>query len=270
MPFAAGLRDSLQLRETRAPSEFEEGHSLEKVLERHLLTVEEMAHSQVITSILLLSPDGKRLSHGAAPSLPRSYMAAIDGTEIGPSVGSCGTAAYLDRPVYVTDIATDPLWEHYRHLALPHGLRSCWSTPIRDPVGSIIGTFAIYHRTVGSPTLDEIEAIDLITDHVAAVIILARGDQDLDGQSRESGKPRLKLVHGADGDSASGSHPFDRLLLHIAALESKAADLDRCGADAGSTDEGQALRAAAEDCRQLASAIRLRIDQHNLAKPSAP
>ena len=97
------------------------GDSLEDVLNRHLLTVEKMSDIEIMTSILLLSPDGKRLTHGAAPSLPGPYVEAIDGSEIGPVAGSCGTAAYLGRPVYVTDIATDPLWAAYRDLALPHG-----------------------------------------------------------------------------------------------------------------------------------------------------
>ena len=44
-------------------------------------------------------PDGKHLRHGAAPSLPPPYTAAIDGAEIGPCAGSCGTAAYLGEPV---------------------------------------------------------------------------------------------------------------------------------------------------------------------------
>ncbi len=269
MAFAAGLRDSLRMRESRVPSELEEGHGLEKVLDRHLLTVEQLADTQMITSVLLVSPDGKRLSHGAGPNLPRSYMAAIDGTEIGPRVGSCGTAAYLDRPVYVTDIATDPLWDDFRQLALPHGLRSCWSTPIHDPAGSIIGTFAIYHRTAGAPTSDEIEAIELITRHVAAAIILSRGAEDLEDPVRTAGG-RSTAVDGADTEATFADYPFDRLLLHVETLESKAVDLDRCADDAGLTDVSRGLRDAAEDCRRLASAIRHQIDQHSARKPSAP
>src|SRR6476469_4566448 len=156
MPFAPGLRNSLRARAQSAPSELANGEGLERVLSRHLLAVEEMADSGLLTSVLLLDSDGKRLWHGAAPNLPPSYCSAIDGSEIGPSAGSCGTAAYLGRPVYVSDIATDPLWADYRHFALPHGFQSCWSTPIREPSGSVIGTFATYHRTVGGPTPEEI------------------------------------------------------------------------------------------------------------------
>src|SRR4051794_17528844 len=114
MSFAAGLRHALHLRQTDVVSELSRGDSLEDVLNRHLLTVEEMSDSEILTSVLLLSSDGKRLTHGAAPSLPQAYLDVINGSEIGPSAGSCGTAAYLERPVYVTDIATDPLWAAYR------------------------------------------------------------------------------------------------------------------------------------------------------------
>ena len=74
--------------------------------------------------------DGKHLRHGAAPSLPQPYMEAIDGAEIGPCAGSCGTAAFTAAPVFVSDIAEDPLWADFKDVALPHGLRACWSIPI--------------------------------------------------------------------------------------------------------------------------------------------
>ena len=160
MPFAAGLRQALDLRRSDVVSELRRGDSLEDVLNRHLLTVEGMSDREILTSVLLLSSDGKRLTHGAAPSLPQSYREAIDGAEIGPSAGSCGTAAYLGRPVYVTDIATDPLWAAYKDLALPHGLRSCWSTPVRHADGDVMGTFAIYNRNLSGPTRDVVAEAD--------------------------------------------------------------------------------------------------------------
>jgi GAF domain-containing protein len=179
MSFAAGLRNALDLRQSDVVSELKRGESLEAILDRHLLAVEDMSDDEILTSILLLSPDGKHLTHGAAPSLPMSYRQAIDGAEIGPKAGSCGTAAYLGRPVYVTDIASDPLWEDFRDLALPHGLRSCWSTPIRHSDGSVMGTFAIYHRSLSGPTRDELAAIDIITDKVAEVITSARSPKTI-------------------------------------------------------------------------------------------
>jgi GAF domain-containing protein len=174
MSFAAGLRQALDLRQTDVVSELRHGDSLEEILSKHLLTVERMSDREIFTSVLLLSVDGKYLTTGAAPSLPASYCEAINGLAIGPAAGSCGTAAFSGRPVYVTDIANDPLWAPYKELALPHGLRSCWSTPIRNTDGKILGTFAIYNRTLSGPTREELHAIDLITENVAKAIIEAR------------------------------------------------------------------------------------------------
>lgn len=174
MPFAAGLQESLQSRALEVPSELTRGDSLESVLSRHLLAVEEKFEGDLITSILLLSEDGKRLFHGAGPTLPETYRETINGSEIGPYAGSCGTAAYLGRPVYVHDIEADPLWAAYRQLALAHGLRSCWSTPIRSREGAVLGTFATYHRKSLTPTDGEIEAIAMITDLVADAITRTR------------------------------------------------------------------------------------------------
>jgi len=174
MSFASGLRQLLALRQTDVVSELRRGDTMENILDKHLLTVERASDDEILTSILLLSPDGKHLTHGAAPSLPQPYLDAINGSEIGPSAGSCGTAAFSGQPVYVSDIATDPRWTAYKHLALPHGLRSCWSTPIRRSDGGVMGTFAIYSRSIGEPTRDELKLIDFITGNVAKTITWAR------------------------------------------------------------------------------------------------
>ena len=123
-----------------------------------------------LSSILLLDTNANRLRHGAAPGLPISYTEAIDGLVIGPSVGSCGTAAYRAAPVVVSDIATDPLWADYRDLALANGLRACWSTPILSSAGGVLGTFAVYYREPRKPTLQEQNAMEQVT-HLASIAI---------------------------------------------------------------------------------------------------
>jgi PAS domain S-box-containing protein len=130
----------------------------------------EQLSGNVLVSILLVSHDGKRLRHGAAPSLPQSYTAAIDGALIGPRAGSCGTAVYRREPVIVSDISTEPLWENFRDLALSHGLRACWSTPIFSTAREVIGTFALYSREPGDPTAEQRNIIEQMT-HLAAVAI---------------------------------------------------------------------------------------------------
>src|SRR5262249_15340846 len=123
-----------------------------------------------IASILLISADGKRVGHGAAPHLPAEYNRAIDGAAIGEREGSCGTAATLRRPVIVTDIETDPLWEKYRDLARRYGLRACGSTPILSRDARVLGTFALYYRNPSSPTQDDLDLIGRAV-HVAGIAI---------------------------------------------------------------------------------------------------
>jgi PAS domain S-box-containing protein len=130
-------------------------------------------------SILLLDPDGIHVRHGAAPSLPQSFIRAIDGQPIGANAGSCGTAAFRREPVVVEDIATDPLWKDYRTGALAHGLRACWSTPIFDGQRNVLGTFALYFRTPGRPTGRHRRLVDLSTHTAAIAIVKHRETQAL-------------------------------------------------------------------------------------------
>ena len=143
---------------------------LERTLGDLIKIVESTSQTEVLGSILLLDLDGKHLRHGAAPSLPRQYMEAIDGSEIGPCAGSCGTAAYSATPVFVSDIAKDPLWAEYKKVALPHGLRACWSIPILTRGRKVLGTFAMYHREPREPTVRDLALVDLITQTAALVI----------------------------------------------------------------------------------------------------
>lgn len=150
------------------------GAPLEQTLGALVEIIEDLSRTNVLGSILLLDKAGKHLTHGAAPSLPPAYCEAIEGVEIGPSVGSCGTAAYCGYIVMVGDIANDPLWIDYRDLALEHGLRACWSLPIRSSSGAILGTFALYHRETRSPSIIDRQIVDRLSKTAAEVIELAR------------------------------------------------------------------------------------------------
>jgi len=132
-----------------------------------------------LCSILLVDAEGRHLREGASPSLPAAFSAVVDGAEIGPSTGSCGTAAFRSEQVIVEDIATDPLWANYREVALSHGLVSCWSTPFFGPDRAVLGTFAVYSRTRRRPTERELALVDQAT-HLAAICVMRhRGEQAL-------------------------------------------------------------------------------------------
>ena len=155
------------------------GTALTEVLDAVARFIEAHAEGTVLASILLLDRDGAHLRHGAAPSLPETYTAAIDGVAIGPSVGSCGTAAYHGRKVVVVDIATDPLWAEFAELADAHGLRACWSAPILASDGEVLGTFAIYRREPHQPTASEFELVELATHLAGIAIEHARTEEDI-------------------------------------------------------------------------------------------
>ncbi|MET3805693.1 diguanylate cyclase (GGDEF)-like protein [Nakamurella sp. UYEF19] len=155
LPYVAGQLDLERAVASATSSSMDlilGGADLGQVLNSLAIAVE-TAFEGTQCSLLLL--DGRQLRHGAAPSLPAAYRTAIDGVTIGPSVGSCGTAAFTGQTVIVGDIATDPRWDDYRDVALPFGLRACWSVPIPGALGQVLGTFALYYGAPREPTDEE-------------------------------------------------------------------------------------------------------------------
>lgn len=132
----------------------------------------------MLCSVLLLDAERQHLLHGAAPSLPEDYTDAIHGISIGAGVGSCGTAAATGAPCYVEDIASHPNWAAFRALAYDtHGLRACWSTPIRAYDGAVVATFAMYYRSPRLPTLAERKLIDF-SSHLVTIAINRHRDRE--------------------------------------------------------------------------------------------
>src|SRR5499426_2947657 len=68
--------EALLAGEKRLLEMIAKGHALSMILEALCRLVEDLAPG-TLSSILLLDPDGTRLSHGAAPSLAPSYVDAI-------------------------------------------------------------------------------------------------------------------------------------------------------------------------------------------------
>ena len=127
---------------------------LSEILSSLVLLIEGQA-PEMLCSVLLISDDGNHVKHVVAPSLPEHYIKAIDGSPIGPKHGSCGTAMFRGKPVIVSDIFADPLWEDYRGYAAAAGVHACWSTPILSSKGKVLGSFAMYYREPRTPTGDE-------------------------------------------------------------------------------------------------------------------
>ncbi|HEY1242021.1 MAG TPA: ATP-binding protein [Bryobacteraceae bacterium] len=169
------------------------GASMHEVLDTLTAAIEGMA-AKCFCSILLLDEDKRHLRTGAGGSLPAEYMRLVDGLEIGPDVGSCGSAAFRNQTVIVSDIATDYRWAGAKELPLGFGLRACWSVPIRDSKDRVLGTFAMYHRVPATPEPHDLSIVEAGAYLAGNVIERLTADRKL----REAVE-RLRLAEEAAG-----------------------------------------------------------------------
>lgn len=191
--------------ETRVLERIAAGASRNEVLAEIVMGLEQLVPGS-LASILTLS--GDRLHLAAAPSLPGDYNAAIEGLDIGPEVGSCGSAAFHGQNIVVTDIETDPRWAAFRSLAARHGLRACWSIPFKDAGGKVLGTLATYYRTPRAPQPIELQLaeragalVGIVLDREYRREALRRSEELLSSLNRNVKEglfrlsPDLKLVY---------------------------------------------------------------------------
>jgi GAF domain-containing protein len=158
--------ESLLSAEKRTLFMIANGMSLPEVLDSLCRAID--AHAPgVISTVLLMDPDGKRLWPGAGPRFPADLIPAISPWPIGPNSGSCGTAAFLKQRVIISDVTTDPRFQDdYRTLAASHGLRASWSEPLISKDGTVLGTFAIYYAEPRIPDKTDLELIEAAS-HIA-------------------------------------------------------------------------------------------------------
>jgi diguanylate cyclase (GGDEF)-like protein len=182
------------------------GEPLAATTERLCVEVEKILPG-IVCSVLKVDRDG--LLHPlAAASLSPDYSARLDGLAIGPNVGSCGTAAYLRTPIIVTDIETDPRWALYKSLVLSLGFKACWSVPICDGAGAVVGTFAFYYRDKRGPTAIEHEVVGTCV-HLCA-IALERHEHALERERLASTDALTGLSNWACFSRTLSQLPCDR------------------------------------------------------------
>jgi len=156
-----------------------------------LTIIAQLVESQgagTLCTIWLPQDDGKQLFCAAAPSLP-GFIAEAGSMAIGPKGGSCGTAVYRKEPVYVSDILTDPVWDHYRDRLLPFGIRAVWSRPLFTNEGRVLGTFAIHYREVRNPDAVDLQLIESAS-HIAGIAI----DRHQNEEKLRHERDRLRLL----------------------------------------------------------------------------
>ncbi len=163
--------ESLLAGEKRLLEMVAKGSSLTAVLEAVCGLVEGAA-SGCTCSVVLVDPSGTRLGHGAAPSLPGSFLASIVGRPVNADSGPCAMAAYLNEQVIAADLASETRWAAYGWcpMAMAHGLQACWSTPISSAAGKVLGAFALYYDEPTAPTPIHQSLIERFT-HIAGIAI---------------------------------------------------------------------------------------------------
>ncbi len=160
------------------------GAPLNDILRSVALLIE--AHSEgAVCSIFLLDEDGQHLRYAAAPKMSDEYRVATDGVSIGPHVGSCGAAAYLRQPVFVSDVLSHPHFANFKDLIVRTGMRASWSSPIMSHDGRVLGTFGMFYREVREPGPTEIQLIDYASRIAGIAIEQKRAEERLRQDERE-------------------------------------------------------------------------------------
>ena len=157
----------------------------------------------------MLELDKDTLLHGGAPSLPQEYCDAVHGLKYGPEVGSCGTSTYTGKQVLVEDIESDPKWADLKAYALPHGLRSCWSEPIKAPSGRVLGAFGMYYNHPGLP--NDQESADLKSAARLTGIVM----------ERDYSQKRIRQLAYTDELTGLGSRAYFYQSLEVLIKKSK-------------------------------------------------
>src|SRR5579863_7585014 len=203
--------ESLLAAEKRTLEMIAAGDRLADILENLCDTIDAGA-SNVISTVMLMDADGVYLRPAAGRRIPKGWVEAIGSLAINPSTGSCGTAASLKQRVMVSDVATDPLWEDYRDIALDYGLRAAWSQPLLSKNQQVLGTFGMYYTEPRSPSETDLRLIEG-AGHIAVIAIEGERTQEaLRTAFEEIAKseaelrtildaiPQLIIAIGADGN----------------------------------------------------------------------
>ncbi|MHB1677310.1 MAG: EAL domain-containing protein [Sulfuriferula sp.] len=166
---------------------------------------------QSLATVLLRNGDGK-LDVFAAPNVPSKVQSRLSGLQPGPETGSCANAVWVREPVYVADTMTDPRWKQLRSLAVDFGIMACWSIPIRNRDGQIIGTFALSSFVHRSPSRFHKNILETVA--VAVSMVLEhhhlRRQIRLDDKALESISEGV-LITGADQNTLHLNAAFTRI-----------------------------------------------------------
>ncbi|MCA9140769.1 MAG: GAF domain-containing protein, partial [Planctomycetales bacterium] len=219
---------------------------------------------QSISTIMLVDKSDGTLRFAAGPALTPRFCRAFGPMVPSEASGSCGSAAFLRRPVIVEDTRVSPHWKNMQNIVSEFNLLACWSMPILDDQETILGTIAISHHRAMAPNPFQKNLLETAANLASIAICRKRAEERLQFAHNELAEAgRLSAM----GEMASNiSHELNQPL---AALVNEAfvlntlskrepLNLDMIRKHAESL-HGQAMRAA-----EIVSSMR------SLAKKAAP
>lgn len=183
---------------------------LRQILEVFIQAVETQSGGSALAAIMLVDETGERLTLGAAPSLPEPIRLAIDALPIGPDSAICGAAAFSRQPEFSADVVNDPRCVDYRHLALEHNIRACWSTPVFSSEGSLLATISLYYpQTITAPPPGDVQMVEILGSTAALII-----DKTIDTRLRREAEQKLRASEAALREADKRKDEFLATLAH--------------------------------------------------------
>ena len=167
--------DSLVAATRRILEMIAAGASLTDIL-TNVCTAIDAQYPDMMSMVLLMDPDGRRMWVVAAPRVPADFVKAMSPVMLDPAASSCGTTTFHKERVISADIASDPLWvgRPWCGPALANNLRAAWSQPLLSRNNEPLGTFVFFHSTPRSPTPEE---LCFIGDAAQVAIIAIEGER---------------------------------------------------------------------------------------------
>src|SRR5690606_37502563 len=164
---AHGERRVLELIAANAP--------LERTLQAVVRLVEQL-YPELCAAVMLLDPDGSRITLAASAGLPAALKTALADLPVGTDAGACGAAASLGRQVVVRDFELETMPGELKAAFVGAGIAASYSTPIVTAGDRIHGTLDVYSKVPRGPKTEELDLIARLTQ-LAGIAIRRKQDE---------------------------------------------------------------------------------------------
>ena len=155
------------------------GKPLKEILQYIIHNIENYCASGDVRGVIMLKkPASNRLMEMVSPSLPKSFIRDLGPIDVSLYGGASGVAAYLQKPIVVTDIESNPLWDKNRQHAIVHGFRASLSIPLLSSNQELLGTIELYSSQIGAPNEETLKIIDIFSKlAVLTIEALSKNDR---------------------------------------------------------------------------------------------